>query len=59
MISQFRNKAMDFVITNLLQVKIADSAHMGSVTGSCLNFHRELEMKLRLTSRPLHPKMLS
>ena len=27
MVSQFRYKAMDFVIANLLQVKIADSAH--------------------------------
>ena len=59
MVSQFRNKAVDFVIANLLQVKIADSAHMGSVTGSCLNFHRDLEMKVRLTSQPLHSKMLS
>ena len=56
MVPQFRNKAMDFVIINLLQIKTADSAHMGSVTGSCLNFHRDLEMKLSLTSQPLHSK---
>ena len=58
MVSQFRYKAMDFAITNLLQVKTADSAHMGSVTGSCRNFHRNMKMKLRLTSQPLQFKML-
>ena len=57
---QVQKKAMDFAIATLLQVtEIADSAHMGSATGSFLNFHRDLEMKLRLTSHPLHSKMLS
>ena len=40
-------------MANLPQIKTADSAHMGSVTGSCLMFQRDLEMKLRLTSQTL------